>query len=262
MELAQSSMRVMGTEGQSRDYLPLLKWLLFTAVTLFCFGLATHFGLMQLMLRADKSYISLVVLIIYALTSLHCLYQVASVSREISRAHRTRSLILNSGGGFRVEGDQVLTAGGDALQPGQLVGHIRNLVMKAKLQGSQRVDQTLLLRGLADALRSRVHLGSYAGDAVLKLGLLGTIIGFIWMLIPIAGLDSFDAASMRSSMRLMGDGMAVAMYTTLAGLVGSILIKAQYYILDDACAYLFGLTTDLTEVFVVPALEREAHGRV
>jgi len=52
------------------------------------------------------------------------------------------------------------------------------------------------------------------------------------------------------------------MYTTLAGLVGSILVKMQYYILDDASAYLFDVTTDLTEVFVVSTLEREAHGRV
>jgi len=63
-------------------------------------------------------------------------------------------------------------------------------------------------------------------------------------------------------MKVMSGGMAVAMYTTLAGLVGSILVKVQYYILDNASAYLFDVTTDLTEVFVVSALEREAHGRV
>ena len=35
-------------------------------------------------------------------------------------------------------------------------------------------------------------------------------------------------------MTMMSDGMAVAMYTTLAGLVGSILIKIQYYFLEWA----------------------------
>jgi hypothetical protein len=67
---------------------------------------------------------------------------------------------------------------------------------------------------------------------------------------------------MKSTRRLMSGGMAVAMYTTLAGLIGSILVKAQYYILDNASAYLFDVTTDLTEVFVVSTLERDAHGRV
>ena len=41
---------------------------------------------------------------------------------------------------------------------------------------------------------------------------------------------------MKSSMGLMSDGMAVAMYTTLAGLVGSILVRIQYYMLDAATA--------------------------
>ena len=100
------------------------------------------------------------------------------------------------------------------------------------------------------------------GDALLKLGLLGTIVGFILMLLPLATLENFDAASMKSSMKVMSGGMAVAMYTTLAGLIGSILVKAQYYILDNASAYLFDVTTDLTEVFVVSALERGAHGGV
>ena len=37
--------------------------------------------------------------------------------------------------------------------PGQVTTHIRNLILKATLQGQHRLDQTLLLRGLADALR-------------------------------------------------------------------------------------------------------------
>ena len=40
-------------------------------------------------------------------------------------------------------------------------------------------------------------------------------------------------------MGLMSDGMAIAMYTTLAGLVGSILLKIQYYMLDAATAQVF-----------------------
>ncbi len=58
-------------------------------------------------------------------------------------------------------------------------------------------------------------------------------------------------------MGLMSDGMAVAMYTTLTGLIGSMLVQTQYYMLDEATAKVFGLATDLTEVFVVSVLEQE-----
>jgi hypothetical protein len=154
----------------------------------------------------------------------------------------------------------VVTGNGTRLPAGQVTAHIRNLILKARLQGRHPLDQTLLLRGLADALRGPNQLGSFASDALLKLGLLGTIIGFILMLAPIAGLDAADRASVKTSMGLMSDGMAVAMYTTLAGLVSSILVQAQYYMLDDATANLFALATDLTEVFVVSTLEREQDG--
>ena len=61
---------------------------------------------------------------------------------------------------------------------------------------------------------------------------------------------------MKSSMGLMSDGMAVAMYTTLAGLVGSILVRIQYYMLDAATQRVFSDAVTLTETRVTPALER------
>jgi hypothetical protein len=154
----------------------------------------------------------------------------------------------------------VVSEDGTILPRGSITTHIRNLLVKARLQGHQRLDQTLLLRGLADALRGPNQLGSFASDSLMKLGLLGTIIGFILMLAPIAGLDAADHASIKSSMGLMSDGMAVAMYTTLTGLIGSILVQTQYYMLDEATQRLFALATDLTEVFVVSTLERDRDG--
>jgi hypothetical protein len=58
----------------------------------------------------------------------------------------------------------------------------------------------------------------------------------------------------------MSDGMAVAMYTTLAGLVGSILLRTQYYMLDAATNQVFSRAVTLTETRVVPALERRHVG--
>ena len=159
-----------------------------------------------------------------------------------------------------VPASDVETGTGLRLPSGHVTTHIRNLILKSNLQGTHRLDQTLLLRGLADVLRGPNQLGSFASDNLMKLGLLGTIVGFIMMLAPIAGLDTADKASVRNSMGLMSDGMAVAMYTTLSGLIGSILIKAQYYMLDGATAKLFSLATDLTEVFVVSVLERGQDG--
>jgi hypothetical protein len=242
------------------DHLPLLRWLIFTGVSAFGFALAWHYGLFHLMLASDKTYISTIIGVLYIATTAHCFVRTAVISRETDSAQRVFALVSRGAPDLRVVGDEVITADGARLPAGQVTGHIRNLILKAGLQGKQRLDQTLLLRGLADSLRGPNQLGTFASDALMKLGLLGTIVGFILMLAPIAGLDAADRASVKSSMGLMSDGMAVAMYTTLSGLIGSILLQTQYYMLDGATAKLFGLATDLTEVFVVSVLEREQDG--
>jgi biopolymer transport protein ExbB/TolQ len=254
---------LLGSELAARDYFPLLRWMIFTGVTLFGFAIAWHYRLFQLMTAQDQSGISVLICVLYVAISVHCFVSVMTMSREINIAHRVGDRVMNGVNAYQIEGRRVLTDDGAALPAGRITDYIRNLVLKAEKQGRERrLDQTLLLRGLADKLRSPMQFGAFAADALLKLGLLGTIVGFILMLFPIATLDNFDPTSMKSSMKVMSGGMAVAMYTTLAGLVGSILVKAQYYILDNASAYLFDVTTDLTEVFVVSTLEREAHGRV
>ena len=242
------------------DHLPLLRWLIFTGVTVFGFALAWHYGLIHLMLVSDKTYISAIICVLYIAVCGHCFVRTAAISRELDGAQRVFVLVSRGATGLRVAGEDVVLADGARLPSGLVTAHIRNLILKAGMQGHHRLDQTLLLRGLADALRGPNQLGPFASDALMKLGLLGTIIGFILMLAPIAGLDAADRASVKSSMGLMSDGMAVAMYTTLTGLIGSILVQTQYYLLDEATAKVFGLATDLTEVFVVSVLDREQDG--
>ena len=76
--------------------------------------------------------------------------------------------------------------------------------------------------------------GWFAADSVLKVGLLGTIIGFILMLVPIGELTSFDASSLQNALAAMSAGMAVALYTTLTGLIANIILRFQFQFLADA----------------------------
>lgn len=239
---------------------PLLNWLIFTGVTIFAGVLLWRYGLFSRMIEADRTYISLIIVLLYCGASLHCLWRTWTVARESEKERQAAEMIEAAGSApvFLEDG----TLQGQGLLPQSLTaGHIRDLVHKAHVQGSsvqgaQRLDQTLLLRGLADRMRGSNGFGNFASDSLMKLGLLGTIIGFIIMLAPVAGLDASDKVAMKSSMGLMTGGMAVAMYTTLAGLVASILLRIQYYMLDSATSTVFTRVVRLTETRVVPALER------
>jgi hypothetical protein len=236
--------------SSAEDRAPLLRWLIFTGATLFAALLLWSHGLIRLMIASDRTYLSSLITVLYVAASLHCLWRTIVISRESEAGRRTATRIAAQGADF---------ATGDApaaLPDGLIADHIRDLALKARTQGQGRLDQTLLLRSLADRLRGSNGFGSFASETLMKLGLLGTIIGFIIMLAPIAGIDASDKSMLRSSMGVMSDGMAVAMYTTLAGLVGSILLRIQYYMLDSATAKVFSRAVTLTETRVVPALER------
>jgi MotA/TolQ/ExbB proton channel family protein len=221
---------------------PLLHWLIFTGFSLFGFVLLWHYGLIRQMVVADRTHISSLIVLLYGGTTLHCLWRNIVLSREGEAARRTALLIIDGG-------PRLLAAEGAGL--GLVAAHIGDVLAKAARQGGRPLDQTLLLRGLAARLRGSNGFGAFAGDTLMKLGLVGTIIGFIMMLAPIAGLDTGDRGSIKSSMTLMSDGMAVAMYTTLAGLAASILVSLQYYLLEDATAKLFAFAVGLVETHVV-----------
>ena len=53
----------------------------------------------------------------------------------------------------------------------------------------------------------------------------------------------------------MSGGMAVALYTTLCGLIGGILLKLEYYFLEGGTEELVAMVAEITEVYVVPVLE-------
>jgi hypothetical protein len=238
------------SETGARERGALLIWMIFTGLSVFAGVVLWRYGFIRLMLVSDRTYISGLIAVLYVVTCCHCFWRTRAIDREGEAARRCRGVLSAP------DIATALAANAQALPAGLVTDHIRSLVTKAETQGSGRLDQTLLLRTLADRLRGSNAIGAFASDTLMKLGLLGTIIGFIIMLAPIAGLDAADKVAMKSSMGLMSDGMAVAMYTTLAGLVGSILIKVQYYMLDTATQRVFSDAVTLTETRVTPVLER------
>lgn len=255
---------LIGSNAEARDYGPFLRWLLVNCLVVFAFVVLWHFGIVQVMVETDRTRISLIILGIFVLTVFHCLYQTLYVSRELVAARRAReAIVAGSTRGFQVVGDKVLTSDGRELEPGVLTRHVGNLVAKARAQGNdRRLDQTLLLRSLADQLRAREKLGWFVAEALLRLALLGTAVGFILMLIPIAQLTGFDVETLRQALAGMSGGMAVALNVTVTGIASALILKLEYYFLDEAIAELFGMITEVTEVHVVSTLERSADGRV
>jgi hypothetical protein len=254
---------IIGQPVELRDYAPVLRWLLLNCLAAFGVLVLWNFGLVQTMFETDRTHISTLILVIFVFTALHCLVQTSEVSRQLVASRKVRDVIVSGAApGLHLGGDgRVLTDTGRPLEPGIMTAHIANLIRKSELQNSGSFDQTLLLRALADRLRNREKLGLFVSEALLRLALLGTAIGFILMLIPIAQLKSFDAETLRIALSGMTGGMAIALNVTVTGIASALVLKFEYYLLDGAIAELFDMITETTEVHVMAALERNPDAR-
>src|SRR5882757_9337439 len=145
---------------------PLLRWLVFTGLCVFAFVLLWRFGLIRQMVASDRTYLSSIIGLLYVAASMHCLWRTIVISREGDAAHRTGALIASGSGGLDLDGDTVVVEGAGQLPPGLVSGHILDLAVKARLQGPRRLDQTLLLRGLASRLRGSNQFGAFASDTL------------------------------------------------------------------------------------------------
>ena len=179
----------------------LLKASLVLSLIIFSFYLLFQLDLIELIINSDRSKISLIILVIYLLATLHWFYIAITLDKEISSI--------------------------DKPEKDTLIG--RYLIKRNDL------DKTPSLYNLLeDELSNRHSIGYLIVDILLKLGLTGTVIGFILMLLPIGEIKDFDPQILQKLLSTMSGGMAVALYTTLTGLVTSMLLKFQYFLLDSS----------------------------
>lgn len=219
---------------QLKDSNLLLRALIIVGLIAFGFYLAADQGLVTLALDSDQSYISYVILAVYLVSSLHWLWLANALGGE-----RKIFAMLEE----QLQQDLDIKH----IQQGLIGGFLSNLRQR-HLESNVENSTHTLIEAVGDELANRHALGHFLSDVLLKLGLLGTIVGFILMLLPIGDIKEFDPSLMQQLLATMGSGMAVALYTTLAGLITSTLLKLQYHVLDASAAELITRLSVLSDV--------------
>ena len=103
---------------------------------------------------------------------------------------------------------------------------------------------------MTTSFRRRTKIGTYGTDLLYKLGMLGTMVGFVMMLNSMGDLANFDVDTLRGALQKMIAGMAVSLLTTIAGLIGGILLRIEYNIADALVTDISQTTVSFTEVAV------------
>jgi hypothetical protein len=236
-----------------------LVWLLTTGLVVFGFVVCLDTGLLQEMVETDRSMISIVVIALYLVGLVHSLGRTWKLSRELNlvATWRNRLLAQSADAPVAVSDGRLRLASGEALPDGFMSRYIVDLVRTKKNEqesgtpGESRGD---ILETYASKLRGGNDFGWFLIDFMLKVGFLGTLVGFIWMLGSVSQQEMLDASMMQRVLKQMSFGMSTALNTTLVSLVAGILLSIPYYLLGRGLDELLENTIHMTEVEVWPHL--------
>lgn len=177
-------------------------------IEFFVIYLLADTGLLQVLLAQDYSFISRVILGIYLVASLH----VMLVSYHLS-----------------IESND-LSVGKSAGKQRSNVQRYFSLLQRPSSESDDSSE--MLIEVLDGRCRGQFRFGYVVADLMLKLGLLGTVIGFIFMLGSLVDLNSIDINVMQKLLAQMSGGMKVALFTTLTGMSCGVLLNIKYQLLD------------------------------
>ena len=94
----------------------------------------------------------------------------------------------------------------------------------------------------------------WVNGVLLKLGLLGKVIGFSIMALQLGALDNFDASQTSNILKTLTGGLGIALLTTMTGLTANILLGIQLMRLDRFADSLTAKAIQIAEVDLIRIL--------
>jgi uncharacterized integral membrane protein len=222
-----------------------LKWVLLMALIAVAAVVSYDYGLLNYLFGADKSKITVLIAVLYAAFSGHCLWILVELAREYRRALQVRDMLATA---TKVPD---LPLGG-----GLIDRYVADVIRSREHPSEVEGNAHLLISSLGASFRRRTKIGTYGTDLLYKLGMLGTMVGFVLMLNSMGDLSNFDVDTLRGALQQMIAGMAVSLLTTIAGLIGGILLRLEYNIADALVTDISQTVVSFTEVSLLPLLAR------
>lgn len=189
-----------------------LLWSRFAAINLFgAAGLALAWlnGWVDVIVEADSSRICILIFLLFLAGLIATAWRIEKVTSELDNIERGRGGRLDA---FR----QAVAA-----------------------SGSANATRALELR-----LFGRITFIRQIGNALVMLGLIGTVVGFVMALNGIDAGQASDAGAIGKMVGSMIHGMGVALYTTLVGSVLNLWLTANYQLLATGTANLAAALID------------------
>ncbi len=196
----------------------LLRFILLNLFAFALLGVAWSQGYVQMVIDADKTYLSVVIFAVFLIGLIICTQKVWQTNTEVDA--------LNSKDGIRAQGVKHLVSAIDT----------PNAESRANLSGSLRMR-----------IAHRISVVRHLANTLVLLGLIGTVLGFI---IALSGVDpetASDVNAIAPMVSMLIKGMSTALYTTLIGSILNVWLMANYQILAGGTVQLIGSLQEAVE---------------
>ena len=198
------------------------RWLLVFGGVVYGLYVSLDLGWLSMLAFGDPTWLTFGIIVLFVLSSLYC----GALAFEMARQHTIWKRLHHG-----------LTHDGASWASDYL----------AERRALRGADATALGDLLHERIKGRTELGWFSAGLQIKLGLLGTVIGFVIMLASIGSANDLQSQGLDTLIRGMGIGMKVSLYTTIVGLVGSMMIGIQMLVVDRAADRLFALIITLPD---------------
>jgi len=203
-------------------------WFLVVSVGAFLVYVAWDQRLLGNVIKLDKSYMASLIALLAVLATCHVAYHVYRRSNSINNIQQ---MLAKHPIDLNFATDPMLQSFVNDLTPVPIKG--------ATSHTESSSDSVVEIH--ADTLRAPIELGWFLVDLAIRLGLLGTIIGFILIFTSLSSISLDGAEGLGALLVAMSGGMGTALLTTLSGLIGASFLSVQYLILGRQAEYQIAL---------------------
>ncbi len=208
----------------------MLQWLTFISVSIFATWMAWHFGFVQNIVKTDITRLSVVIAALFLGGTTHCALRCSFLSAQSNELIKIIAQTMHSESPQNQRHNPVVAE----FDNSPIAAYISSALRYRRSDTPEDAEQKLRRSDeiLLEHLKGPHETGWFLTGTLVKLGLLGTVIGFILMLSSVSSVVTLDPSQIHLFFSEMTHGMRVALNTTLVGLLGTMLLGAQYLLLD------------------------------
>lgn len=233
------------TPRQKSDVEPLLPlWAAFSGLLVFSGYLLYQKGVWASLLSADPTYLTALIVVLFIGTTIWVGFRANTLTRQHQKLLEFERLAQTNADQARNWLNQLPESWAQELFKG-----LQN-------KESHWRDNGQLIQLLAEKASAPHEMAWWLNGVLLKLGLLGKVIGFSIMALQLGAMDSFDSGQTSAVLKTLTGGLGIALLTTMTGLTANILLGIQLMRLDRFADHLTAKAIKVAEIDLQNIMDR------